>query len=65
MSDPTNTCPYPGVTRTGCPCDKCHGTGWYPETQEVVSQPEREEDYDEVYCDCPAGVALRKLETQT
>ncbi len=57
MSD--TTCSCPGVMRTGCPCDKCHGTGWYAETVIVNGC----EDYDEKYCDCKDGVRLKIIES--
>lgn len=54
------SCMCPGVMRTGCPCSRCHGSGWYPEAIEGA-----EYDYRECYCDCVAGKALREREAPT
>lgn len=46
-------CTCPGVGGEGCPCGRCHGSGWYPH---VLA----DDDYLEAYCDCEAGKRLRE-----
>jgi len=59
---PAEPCPCPGVSRTGCPCPRCHGTGWYAVGR---GNPDQwgVEDYDEVYCECPDGRRRKELVT--
>lgn len=47
-------CFCPGVMRVGCPCSRCHGTGWYAQGSATSDG-----DYDELYCECGDGDALR------
>lgn len=53
-------CTCPGVMRTGCPCSRCHGSGWYPEAIDGD-----EYGYNERYCECADGVKLCERDTPT
>lgn len=49
-------CKCPGVMRTGCPCDLCHGRGWYPSCDADGNEE------GEMYCEdptCEAGKMVR------
>ena len=53
-------CACLGVMRTGCPCSRCHGHGWYAETVEGTEDSYPGPDYLERYCDCADGAKLRE-----
>lgn len=55
LANEREKCACPGVLRKGCPCSRCHGTGWYPESIEGD-----EYGYNECYCDCDDGKRLRE-----